>query len=188
MTTAVGLPDVVTRFLHEVLEAFDEDIVEAYLLGSAAAGVFDPVTSDLDVVVVVDRPLSDRRSLVRRLTALTPPGRDLELVVYVAGEQPPDHELNFSDGRERPDEPEFWFVLDAAVAENHSLPLRNGRAWGELFDPISDDAIRTALRDSIAWSAERPADDEFARLNAIRARRALEHGEWISKAQAREEL
>ena len=180
------LPDIVTRFLDEVLAAFDEEIVEAYLLGSAAAGGFDPVTSDLDVVVVVDRPIGDRPTLVGRLRALTPPGRDLELVVYVAGARPPDYELNFSNGRERPNEPQFWFVLDAVVAEERSLPLRNGRAWTELFEPVSEDAVRTALRDSLAWSEQRPPDDEFARLNAIRARRALEHGEWISKAQARE--
>ena len=39
------------------------------------------------------------------------------------------------------------------------------------------------MKQSLAWSAQRPGD-EFAQLNAIRARHYLEHGEWITKAEA----
>jgi predicted nucleotidyltransferase len=161
-------------------------VAEAFLIGSAAVGGFDATTSDLDVVVVVERPLDDRAALVRGLRALQPPGRDLELVVYVAGSQPPEFELNFSGGDERPHEPYFWFVLDAAIAEQRSLALRHARSWSEFFEPIPEERIRAALKDSIAWSERQPVGDEFARLNAIRSRHRLEHGEWIAKQAARE--
>jgi predicted nucleotidyltransferase len=189
MTVVAELPDVVTRYLDGVLAAIDEhaDVLEAYALGSAAVGGFDPVRSDLDVVVVVDGPLGDRRApLVRALATLEPPGRGLELVVYVEGRQPPEFELNFGGGEEHPDEPSFWFVLDAAMAQERSAPLRAGRPWSDFFAPVSDDAVRAAMRQSLAWSERQPAEDEFARLNAIRARHYLEHAEWISKTQALE--
>ena len=189
MTAVAELPEAVTRYLDAVVAAIEEDVavVEAYVIGSAAVGDFDPATSDLDVVVVIDRPLgAERPRLVRRVARLEPPGRGLELVLYVAGSQPPDYELNVNEGEERPDEPSFWFVLDAAVAQERSRPLRAGRPWGELFEPVSEDAVRAAMRESLAWSERQPPDDQFARLNAIRARHYLEHGEWMSKAQARE--
>ena len=189
MSVVVDLPEVVNRYLGAVVAAIEEHVgvVEAYVLGSAAAGDFDPVTSDLDVVVVIDGPLgAERAPLVQRISKLEPPGRGLELVLYVAGSQPPDYELNVNEGEERPDEPSFWFVLDAAVAQERSRPLRAGRPWGELFEPVSEDAVRAAMRESLAWSERQPPDDGFARLNAIRARHYLEHGEWISKRRAQE--
>lgn len=174
-------------FLDDVVEVFGGGVVEAFVIGSAATDAFDPAASDLDMVVVIDEPLDDRSALVSRLQRLKPPARDLELVVYVRGAQPPRFELNFSGGMERPDEPWFWFVLDAALAQEHALPIRNGRAWLELFDIVSGDEIRAALQDSLAWSERQAPDDEFARLNAIRSRHYLDHEEWLSKREAQQE-
>ena len=189
MSVVVDLPEVVNRYLGAVVAAIEEHVgvLEAFVLGSAASGDFDPVKSDLDVVVVVERPLAaEREPLVQRIAQLEPPGRGLELVLYVQGAQPPNYELNVNDGEERPNEPAFWFVLDAAVAQERSKPLRRGRPWSDFFAPVSDDAVRGAMRESLAWSERQPPDDEFALLNAIRSRHYLEHGEWITKTQARE--
>jgi predicted nucleotidyltransferase len=189
MSVVVELPEVVSRYLDAVVAAIEEHVavLEAFVLGSAAVGDFDPVTSDLDVVAVIARPLAGERApLVQRIAQLEPPGRGLELVLYVEGSQPPDYELNVNDGEERPNEPGFWFVLDAAVAQERSQPLCHGRPWSDFFAAVSDDVLRAAMRESLAWSERQPPDDEFARLNAIRSRHYLEHGEWISKTQARE--
>ena len=42
--------------MEDVLDTIEErvSIVEAYLIGSGAVGGFDPQTSDVDLVVVVD--------------------------------------------------------------------------------------------------------------------------------------
>jgi predicted nucleotidyltransferase len=189
VTTALGFLDVRTEaYVDEVVRAIDAQVpvVEAYLVGSGAVGGFDPRTSDVDLVVVVERPLgAHRRPLVERLLAVECPVRDLELVVYVEGVQPPDFELNVSEGEERPDEDAFWFVLDSAIAQEQAVPLRAGRPWKELFEQVSDERVREAVCESLAWSARQPTDDDFAGVNAARARHYLEHGTWISKREAR---
>jgi predicted nucleotidyltransferase len=186
-TLAVGHLDARTEaYVADVLDTIDAlaPIVGAYLLGSGAAGGFDPRTSDLDLVVVVERPLgAERRPLLERLRSLECPVRDLELVVYVEGSQPPDFELNVNHGEERLDEEAFWFVLDAALAQEQAMRLR-GAPWDALFEPVPEQKVRDAARESLAWSERRPAGDEFGRLNAARARHYLVHGEWISKAEA----
>jgi predicted nucleotidyltransferase len=178
--------------LHPRTEAYVEDvlaaieaqvpIVEAYLIGSAAVGGFDPRTSDVDLVVVVERGLGEkRRIVVEDVAALRCPVRDLELVVYVEGARAHDFDLNLNHGEETEAEP-FWFVLDAALAQAQAVPLLHGRPWTDVIGTISEERIREAVRESLTWAERR--DDDFARVTATRSRHYLEHGEWISKAGA----
>lgn len=170
------------RYRSRVVEAIrsEVDVLASFVLGSGLVGGYRPGESDLDLVVVVDRPLEGaaRSRAAKRIAALELPGRRLELVVYVRGRQPPDFDLNLevdADGmREAPDEAEHWFVIDAAIAQE-LIP-----EWSDYFDPVSEERTRAAVEESLAWSAERPGLD-FARLNAARARHYLERGEWISK-------
>jgi predicted nucleotidyltransferase len=160
-------------------------LLEAFLLGSAATGGFRPGESDLDLTAVIERPLgSAKEVLLRRLRALHVPVRGLELVLYVEGSQPPDFELNVNDGNERADEPAFWFVLDAALAQEHAVPLAHGRPWSDFFAPVAPEQVRAAMRDSLEWTERQPADDEFARLHAVRARHYLEQSNWMTKEEA----
>ncbi len=152
----------------------------AYVLGSALLGGFDPDRSDLDVVVVVERPPTppQREAVVGALDELSPPVRKLELVVYVAGAKPPAYALNYPDGD---GEPAFWFVLDAAIAQERSQPLR-GRPWRELLAPVAGAETRSAAEALLRWAERR--DGELARPHELRARHYLEHGEWITKDEA----
>jgi predicted nucleotidyltransferase len=160
-------------------------VLEAFALGSAATGSFDPATSDLDLVAVVGEPLGDRRQeLLRSLRGLDPPVRDLELVVYVEGAQPPNYELNVNEGEERDGAEPFWFVLDAALAQERAVPLLHGRVWSDFFESVPPERTREAMQESLAWSERQPADDSFAHAHAARARHYLEHGEWITKKEA----
>ncbi|HSB38702.1 MAG TPA: hypothetical protein VLD13_06405 [Gaiellaceae bacterium] len=176
------LDETAERYRSLVVDAIDgeADVLASFVLGSGLVGGYRPGESDLDLVVVVDRPLAGeaRRRAVERVGALERPGRRLELVVYVLGRQPPDFDLNLEvddEGvREAPDEAEHWFVIDAAIAQER-IP-----EWSRYFDPVSEERTRAAVEESLAWSAEWPELD-FARLNAARARHYLEHGEWISK-------
>jgi predicted nucleotidyltransferase len=185
-TATLGHLDARTEaYVHDVLRAIETlvPLVEAYLVGSGAAGPFDPRTSDVDLVVVIGEGLGDRRrDLVDRVAAIHCPVRDLELVLYVEGAAPSDVELNVNHGEEEPDADAFWFVLDAALAEEQAVPLRNGIPWGRLFERVPEERVREAVRESLAWSERR--DDAFGRMNAVRARHYLEHGEWISKGEA----
>ena len=188
--TVAELDAQVGAFATEVVDTIDAivPVVEGFVLGSAALGTFDAGTSDLDLTVVLAEPLGTRREeLVGRLAELEIPFRDLELVAYVNGAQPPELELNFDHGRERPDEQRFWFVLDAALAQDHAQPVLGRHVWNELFAPVEPGRVDAAMRESLAWAEQASAENEFARLHAVRARHYLEEGVWISKAQAREE-
>ena len=183
MTPAVAHLDPRTAaYVDDVLHAVGEHvpIVEAYIVGSGATGGFEPRTSDVDVVAVVERALgTDRRRVIDAVRSLPCPVRDLELVLYVEGAQPPQYELNLNHGEESDAEP-FWFVLDAALAQPHAVPLLYGRPWSDVFEPITNEQAREAARASLAWSQGRV--DDFARKNAARTRHFLERGEWIGKA------
>jgi len=159
-------------------------VLEAFLLGSGAVGGFDPRTSDIDLVVVVEHPLeTERAAVVEQLAALETPARDLELVVYVEGSQPPSFELNLNEGVERPSAEPFWFVLDAALAQERAVPVWGRRRWQEFFAPIGPERARAATKESLEWAERQPPDDGFARLHAARARHYLAHGDWVTKAQ-----
>jgi hypothetical protein len=181
---------VAETYLDATAEAYRDEVVAAigvhvevlvsFVLGSGLVGGYRPGVSDLDLVIVVDAPVRGeaRRATIERIASLALPGRRLELVVYVRGHQPPDFDLNLevdADGvREAPDEDDHWFVIDAGIAQER-IP-----AWLDYFEPIPDERVREAVEQSLAWSAQCP-DQEFARLNAARARHYLEHGEWLSK-------
>ena len=158
-------------YVAQVADAIEgvAPVAGAYVLGSALLGGFDPATSDLDLVVVVERPLEDeeREAVVAALDELPQPFRKLELVA-----KPPAYELNYPDG---PGEPEFWFVLDAALAQRFAA-----REWSELLQTVSQDETRRAAGELLRWAE---AHDEP--VHAARARHYLEHGEWITKEEAR---
>ena len=185
MTTALGHLDARTEsYVEDVVRAVagHVPVVEAYLVGSGAVGGFDPETSDVDVVVVVERPLADQRQrVIEAVTGVACPVRDLELVLYVQGQEPPDFELNLNHGEETAAEA-FWFVLDAALAQEQAVPVLHGRPWTDVLGSVSEERIGAAARESLAWSEGR--GDAFARVTAVRSRHYLEHGEWISKTEA----
>ncbi len=173
----------VEAYLAAVVDAVDAvaPVAGAYVLGSALLGGFDPARSDLDLVVVVERAPDawEKEAIKKTLDELPRPVRKLELVVYAAGAKPPAYELNYPDGD---GEPSFWFVLDAAIGQERSQPLR-GRPWRHLLEPVTKAETRSAAEELLRWAEER--DDELSRPHALRARYFLEHAEWITKEKAR---
>ena len=170
------------RYRDEVSAALaaEVEVLETFVLGSGLVGGYRPGESDLDLVAVVDRPLrgESRRRAIERIAQLELPGRRLELVVYVRGQQPPGFDLNLevdADGaREAPDEWPHWFVIDAAIAQDRD------ERWLGYFEPVSAEQTRHAVEESLRWSKEHP-QFEFSRVNAVRARHYLGTGEWMPK-------
>jgi predicted nucleotidyltransferase len=189
--TAVPIPAELEPYLEQLVSTLRRNapIEAVYLLGSAALGVYEHGRSDVDVVAVTSRSLAqdERRSLATAVELLPVPARKLELVVYPLGSD--RWELNLNSGEHvglDPDaEPSFWFVLDRAIAEQHSLPLA-GPEWLELFEPESDEAIEAALEQAAASDAWREPHERA--LAAARARVWRETGRWISKRDAAEWL
>ena len=182
---------------HPALSAYLDKLVEqlgnvveleaVYLVGSGSCGGFEPGRSDVDVIAVVPRPLglAEKRALVDAAEGLPCPGRKLELVVYAAGQE--EYELNLNAGElvsfDPQNDPSFWFVLDRAIAWEHAIPLL-GRPWADVFAPVEQDAVLQALRESLEWHEREEPVEANGLLNACRAWRWLETGEWGSKPEA----
>ena len=172
------------------------------LVGSAGADWYEEGVSDVDVAVVVKRPLdeSSARSLAAKLShsQLPCPARRLELVVYrraVLADPtwPLPFELNFNTGPATADhvgldpraEPAHWFLIDLAIARDRSMPLR-GPPLHALLGEIPRPAVLDALRSALDWYDDDEPDPAASILSACRAWHYAEEGEWASKRDAAE--
>jgi predicted nucleotidyltransferase len=185
---AAEIPVELAGYLDELVGRLAEAAAldAAYLFGSAAQGAYEHGRSDVDVIAVTSRPSSraQKEALAAAAQSLPCPARKLELVVYARGAE--RHELNVNTGElvhfDADDDPGFWFVLDRAIAEQHSVALL-GPPWQEVFSPVPRDAVLEALEE--ASDFEGWDDPAGAAVAAARARIWRETGEWVSKAEAR---
>lgn len=189
MNAVVEIPTELGRYLDELVVriAAAVDIEAAYLFGSAAMGAFEPARSDVDVIVVTPKALSEveKQAVVDAADALDVPARKLELVVYARGRD--RYELNFNKGElvsfDPANDPAFWFVLDRAIAEQHAVPLV-GPPWTELFEPVPRDEVLAAIAEALDWQEREDPIGRSSLLNACRAWCWLETGDWVAKPDA----
>jgi hypothetical protein len=192
MTVVVEIPPQLATYLDRIVETMSSiaELDAVYLLGSAALGAYEQGTSDVDVVAVTSRSLSqeERRALAEAGEAIPCPARKLELVVYPRGSD--EWEINLNTGEhvsfDTAEEPGFWFVLDRAIAEQHAVPLI-GPPWSELFAPVRREEVLDALAEAFDWyDREDPAgpSSRLAVLSTIRTWCWLETGDWVSKPEA----
>jgi hypothetical protein len=175
-----------------------DELVGVYLAGSGALGGYIDGRSDVDVALVVRRPLdrAKKEELVAALRheAFPCPARGLELVIYAQGSGVPELNLNtgermeflatFEPGADSP----HWFVLDRAIISQRGLVL-SGPPPDEALVPPSEDEILEALAVGLQWYRDRPEEPrDDAALNAVRSRAYLKTGRWASKAEAVELL
>lgn len=179
-----------------------DDLVGVYFVGSVALGDYIPGHSDIDMVAVTDRAMSDleKRQVVDGLSHpnLPCPTRGFELVLYTrrhvaTASSDAAFEINLNTGpRMAPHvgfdasaEPRFWFVIDRAIAHGFGTPI-DGPPAHEVFAPIPRRVILEAMTESIAWHRAHETLGHFSVLNACRAWRYAEEGELGSKAAAAE--
>ena len=178
-------------------------LVAVYAGGSWALGGYEQGRSDLDVAVIVARPLSDdeKEPIVAaiRHEALPCPARGLELVVYTeevarSGTAAAAYELDLNTGAtmrfrasfapSATDPGDHWYALDRAILREHGVPLA-GPPASTIIEPIDRGLLVRRLRESLGWHVS--ADDrelDNAVLNACRALRFAGEGEWSSKPSA----
>ncbi len=182
--TIAGGPEVrglLEPLMDGIRDALGRNVVGVYLRGSMALGDFDPVTSDIDYLVVTDRPVSETefgalRELHDRLARLaTRYAHHLEgsyidrkaLRRFGPGERRhptvgPDWEFGW---REHGDNwiLERWVVRDRGVALVGPDPR-------SLIDPISPDELRDAVRAELrarieGWAGGAQSTDWLLRRN-----------------------
>jgi hypothetical protein len=176
-----------------------DDLRGVCLMGSAAVGAYRPGRSDLDVAIVLDRPVPvvRREAVVAAVEheALPCPARGLELVTYdragLARPDGPAYLINLNTGARMdrhvsfaPDEdPRFWFVLDVAIGRALGRALL-GPPPAELFPVLPDPLVRSAALDSLDWWWAHGGHRAAAVLAACIAWRWTAGGGWASKSAA----
>ena len=180
MSVSTRVPVELDTYLDELTEALTSstELHALYLVGSGALGTYEHGASDVDVIAVTARSLGldQRRALAAAAEAVPCPARRLELVTYARGSD--TWEINLNTGElvafDTADVPAFWFVIDRAMAEHHSIALL-GPPWSDVFDPVPREALLEALDESL---------ETIGALNMARAWAWLDTGEWISKPAA----
>ncbi|MBW4788655.1 DUF4111 domain-containing protein [Alcaligenes faecalis subsp. faecalis] len=190
-----------------VQEILNLDLQALYLHGSAVAGGLRP-QSDLDILAVVDAPLSDeqRQDLIAALLSIsaphpaTPGGpRCIELVVCrLADLQRNEHpaKVEFIYGEWLRNAFREGYVSDAAADPEYTLLLAQARQQAQLLwgrDVLADvlatpiEHIRQAMRDGVEPLYEGLRGDERnVLLTLARMWRTGVHGDFVTKEQAAE--
>ncbi|WP_368934422.1 aminoglycoside adenylyltransferase domain-containing protein [Alcaligenes faecalis] len=190
-----------------VQEILNLDVQALYLHGSAVAGGLRP-HSDLDILAVVDAPLSDeqRQDLIAALLSIsaphpaTPGGpRCIELVVCrLADLQRNEHpaKVEFIYGEWLRDAFKEGYLSDAAADPEYTLLLAQARQQAQLLwgrDVLADvpatpiEHIRQAMRDGVEPLYEGLRGDERnVLLTLARMWRTGVHGDFMTKEQAAE--
>lgn len=183
------------------------DLQALYLHGSAVAGGLRP-QSDLDILAVVDAPLSDeqRQDLIAALLSVsaphpaTPGGpRCIELVVCrLADLQRNVHpaQVEFIYGEWLRDAFKEGYLSDAAADPEYTLLLAQARQQAQLLwgrDVLADmpatpiEHIRQAMREGVEPLYEGLRGDERnVLLTLARMWRTGVHGDFVTKEQAAE--
>jgi len=188
----------VGRVLSETLR---QDLVAVYLHGSAVLGGFRWDRSDLDVLAVARRPLSDRQlgAIVQGLAQLAYPANGLEFSIMTAeaAARPslpaPRFQLHQAtdgwdrrgkvvDGRAREGDPDL--VLHLAVCRDRGEALV-GPSPKTSLGPVPDAVVLSAMRDELRW-ARQHAPLEYLVLTSARIWLYVETHRIGSKVEAGE--
>jgi predicted nucleotidyltransferase len=185
-----------TRRLRTILAS---RLLGVYLGGGYALSDWEPATSDVDLLVVVDGRIADgdADAIIAALhfEALPAPGRRLELTVVTHEEirvarRHPRLELNVDTGpgqlevhrsTVRPDG--HWLPLDLEVARRRGVPLL-GPPPNELIAARPAAWLREAQLAALAWYARSEPNSHQRVLNACRAWAYAVEGQLLGKGAA----
>jgi predicted nucleotidyltransferase len=145
---------LIDALLPRIEDALGDNLAGVYLCGSLALGGFDPQSSDVDVLVVTELPVSDREmAALRVLHDLLPPAGNefgLDYEVYYIDRLTL---RRFAPGQRHVkvgiDDPFGWtehrpnWVLERWTVREHGVTLL-GADPQTLIDPVSPDEMREA--------------------------------------------
>lgn len=200
--------DILHALLAGIREELTDNLVGIYLRGSLAYGDFRPETSDLDILVVTKRLVTDAE--FQRLAELhkrighpnNPYARRIEITYidqegvrkYRAGQRYPTLEQGEGECLKWCEHGENW-VLERWSVREYGKALY-GPAPEELIEPISSEAIKQAVRrrlkDWVKWAQDEADPDwqlpkshkAYVVETMCRALYALKKGEVVTKGQA----
>lgn len=196
--------NIIDAFVSAAQAAFSGRLAGVYLHGSAAMGGYNPAVSDLDFIVVVDRPPDDaaRRDFMRRVVALDAeaPGKGIEMSVVTRDAcapfaWPTPFELHYSRAhtawyrRDPEDYLEKMRGTDADLAAHFTVIRARGvclcgAAIGEVFGEVPEQAYVDSILSDVC-DAPRDIDGEtmYLTLNLARVLAYLEDRAVLSKRE-----
>lgn len=207
MTAGDFTPEVramLDALLPGIQAALGPDLVGVYLRGSLALGDFDPVTSDIDFLVVTERPVTEGQfvalaDLHRRLATLPSPyAHHLEgsYIDRAALRRFGPHERRHPSvgpdwAFDWGDHGEDW-VLERWIVRERGVTLL-GPDSKSLMEPVTPQELKDAVRAQLRWWASLPDAPDwllrrsyqaFAVETMCRAHLTLRTGELPSKPRA----
>ena len=205
--TAMRPDSLAEGFARRSAEILGDRLVGVYLHGSAVMGCFNPDRSDIDLIVVVDRPLPDavKKTYMDMVTGFSAmgPAKGIEMSVVTAGvcrpfAYPTPFELHFSVMhlkwyREDPD----GYIrgmngVDRDLAAHFTVIRQRGRCLcgasiPEVFAPVPvRDYMDSILRDVSGAEEEIAEDPMYLTLNLARVLAYKEEGLVLSKREGGE--
>lgn len=208
MTRPPDVSRLLDNLLGGVTHALGDNLVGFYLRGSLALGDFDPETSDLDVLVVTHRPVSNSEfDAVKQVHARiavgdNPYARRIEVSYidrasikrFAAGER--RHPTIGSDWTFGWAEHRANWVIERWIVRERGVTLF-GPDPKTLIDPIPPEELRVAVRDELQarlrdWAGGTAAPDwllpryyqAFEVETVCRALYTMAHGEFRTKPRA----
>ncbi|MBO4888683.1 MAG: DUF4111 domain-containing protein [Firmicutes bacterium] len=198
---------MINEFVEESKKILRDDLTGIYLHGSAAMGCFNPEKSDIDLIVVVERPLTDAvkreyMDMVVRYNALGPvKGIEMSVVLKEVCKPfvyPTPYELHFSVGHlewYKKDPEEYIRKMngtDKDLAAHFTIINKRGRClYGASINDVFAQVPSCDYMDSLWYDIEGAAEEisEFPMyliLNLARVLGYKEEGLVLSKKEGGE--
>ena len=169
------MDSLIDEFVDRTRSILGDDLVGVYLHGSAAMGCFNPQKSDLDYIVVVDRPLADavKRAFLEMVVDLNAqgPAKGIEMSVVLRKVcrpfvYPTPYELHFSAGHldaYRAD-PEGYICRmqgdDRDLAAHFTIIRGRGRClYGAPIEEVFDQVPRRDYLDALWYDVENAREE-----------------------------
>ena len=198
---------LINGFVEQTKELLRENLVGIYLHGSLAMGCFNPRKSDIDLIIVVDQPLSDpvKRAYLDMVVGYNAcgPAKGIEMSIVLQRVckpfvYPTPFELHFSAGhldwyREDPDE----YIremngTDKDLAAHFTIINKRGKClYGPPIEEVFAEVPGGDYMDSIWFDVEGAAEEiteypMYLTLNLARVLAYQEDGLVLSKKEGGE--
>ena len=199
--------NLINGFVERSKEILRDNLVGVYLHGSSVMGCFNPQKSDIDLIIVVDQPLSDSTKkkymdMVAAANAMGPAkGIEMSIVLREVCKPfvyPTPYELHFSAGhldwyRDDPDD----YIrrmngTDRDLAAHFTIINKRGRClYGAPIEDVFAEVPSSDYMDSIWFDVEGAAEEIteyplYLTLNLARVLAYKEGGLVLSKKEGGE--
>ena len=199
--------ELLTRFIEQSKAILGDNLVGIYLHGSSVMGCFNPEKSDIDLIVVVDRPLTDtvKRAYMEMVVGCNAigPAKGIEMSVVLRGVcrpflYPTPYELHFSAGHLE------WYIsdpddyirrmngTDKDLAAHFTIINKRGKCiCGAPIEEVFSAVPAGDYMDSIRFDIENAAEEiteytMYLTLNLARVLAYKEEGLVLSKKEGGE--